>query len=54
MDSKQTYCVGGQHKSKAFDIIEYEKVNPKINKIVKGRKGKCDICGSSKSQKNTK
>ena len=25
MDSEQTYCVGGRHKSNTIAIIEYEK-----------------------------
>ena len=48
IDQKQTYCVGGRHKSTTVDIIEYEKRYPKTNKIVKIKKGKCDICGRSK------
>ena len=46
-EPRQTYCVGGRRKSKTNDIIEYEKRNPKTNKV---RKGKYDICGRSKSQ----
>ena len=54
MDSKQIYCLGGRHKFNTIDIIEYEKRNPKTNKVVEVRKGKCDICGQPKSQIFTK
>ena len=51
---KQTYCVGGGRKCNTIDIIKDVKVNPKTNKIVKVRKGKCDICGRNISQSFTK
>ena len=47
MGSKQTYRVGDRHKSNKLDIIGYEKINPKRQKIVKVRKGKSDIFGGS-------
>ena len=50
MDTKQTYCVGGRHKSNTIHKIEHEKRNPKTGKIVKIKKGKCDICGRAKSK----
>ena len=54
MDSKQTSCVGGRHRSNTIDITEYEKINFKTQKVVQVMKGKCDICGRSKSQVLTK
>ena len=54
MDQKQTICVGGRHNSYTIDIIDYEKRNPKTNKIVEVRKRKCDFCGRSKTQIPTK
>ena len=52
MDSnqKQTYCVEGRLYSDTNQQIESEKVNPKTNIVIKGRNGKCDICGRNKSQ----
>ena len=46
----KTWCVGGRHKSDTNNIIEYEKVNPRIKKLVKIIKGTCSICGRNKSQ----
>ena len=54
LNQNQSYCVGGRHKSSTIDIIEFVKVNPKSNKIVKVSNGKCDICGQSRSQIFTK
>ena len=55
MESKtQTYCVRGSKMSNTNDIIKYEKRNPLSGKIVKCRKGNCDMCGCSKSQTFTK
>ena len=31
---KQSWCVGGRPNSNTFDKIDYEKVNPKTQKIV--------------------
>ena len=50
----KTRCVGGRRKSETKNIIENEKVNPKIEKIVKILKRKCDICDRNKSQFFTK
>ena len=54
MDSNQTYCVGGRQYSNRNIIIEYEKVNPKTQQLVKIIKGSCIICGRNKSQIFTK
>ena len=48
------WCVGGRHYSNAKIISEYEKRNPKTEKLVKIIKGKCSICGRNKSQIFTK
>ena len=45
--------MGGRHKPNTIDVMEYEKINPKTNKIVEVRKRKCDVCGRSKSQNFT-
>ena len=52
MDSKgkQIYCVGGRHYSNTKNIIEYQKLNPKSQKLVKVIKGTCNICGRNKSE----
>ena len=50
MDSKQIHGVGGRHKCNTVDKIEFEKIKPKRQNIVKNKKVKCDICGRSKSQ----
>ena len=52
MDSnlKQTICVGGRQMSNTIEKNDYEKVNPRIQKVVKFIKGNCDICGRNKSQ----
>ena len=50
MDSKQSYCLGGGHMLLTIDQKEYGKRDPKKNKTVKVRKGKCDICRRNKSQ----
>ena len=47
---KKTWCVGGRHMSKTNNVIEYEKRNPKTEKLVKIIKGSCGICGRNKSQ----
>ena len=46
----KAWCVGGIHYSNTKKIIEYEKINPKTNKLVKLNKGTCSICGRKKSQ----
>ena len=43
-NQKQTNCLGGRHYSNNIDLLEYEKLNPKTQKFVKDKKGKCDIC----------
>ena len=50
LDSNQTFCVGGRLNCKTIDIIEYEKVNPKVQKVGIFREGKYDVCGRSNSQ----
>ena len=50
----KTYCLGGRHYSNTNNLVEYEKVNPRIKKHVKLIKGVCDICGRNKSQIFTK
>ena len=46
----KTWCVGGRHYSNTNNLVEYEKVNPRTEKLVKIIKGKCDICNRNKSQ----
>ena len=50
----KTYCLGGRHMSNTNNIIVYEKVNPKTQKLVKIIEGTCSICGRNKSQIFTK
>ena len=52
MDSKQkeTFCVRGHPMSNTIDIIGYENVSPKTQKVVKVKKIKCDISDRNKSQ----
>ena len=50
----KTYCLGGRHISNTDNIVEYEKVNSKIKKLVKIIKGTCSICGRNKSKIFTK
>ena len=45
-----TWCVGGCHMSKTKNVIEYGKVNPRTEKLVKIIRGACSICNRSKSQ----
>ena len=45
-----TWCAGGRHMSNTNNIIEYDKVNPRIEKLIKVFKSKCNICDRSKSQ----
>ena len=49
-----SWCVGCRHLSNTNNIIEYEKVNPKTQKLVKIKKGKGDTSGCNKSQIFTK
>ena len=51
---KQTYCLGGRHYSKTNNITQYEKRNPKTEKLVKIIKGSCSPCGRNKNQILTK
>ena len=51
---EQTWCVGGRHKSNTNNFIEYEKVNPRTERLVKIIKGSCSICGRNKSEIFTK
>ena len=50
---KQIYCLGEQHKSNTYDVVEYEKINLETSKIVKVRKRNCGFCGQRKSQNFT-
>ena len=50
----KTWCLGGRHYSNFNNSIEYEKVNPKTEKVVKVIKGSCSICGRNKSRIFTK
>ena len=45
-----SWCVGGKHCSKTNITTENEKRNPRNKKLVKIIRGKCSICGRSKSQ----
>ena len=46
----KTWCVGGRHKSDTDNIPQYEKVNPRTEKLVKIIKVTCSICNRIKSQ----
>ena len=46
----KTYCLGGRHYSNTYNLIEYNKINPRNKKLVKFIKGTCSICGRNKSQ----
>ena len=50
----KTWCVGGRHYSDTINQNIYKKLKPKIKKLVKLIKGKCDICGRKKSRFLTK
>ena len=50
----KTLCLGGRHYSNTNNITQYEKVNPKTEKLVENIKGTCSICGFNKSQIFTK
>ena len=53
MDSKQTYRLGGRHKSLTNNKIEYAKKILKQKKLLKLEK-ESDNCGRNKSQSFTK
>ena len=53
-NQKQTYCLGGRQMSNTYYIVEYDKINPKTNKIVKIINGFGNISGRNKSQIFTK
>ena len=46
----KTWCLGGRHFSNTNKITQYEKLNPKTNKLVKIIKETCSYCGRNKSQ----
>ena len=46
----KTWCVGGKHYSNTNNKIEYEKVDPKTEKLVKIIKGSCSVCGQKINQ----
>ena len=50
----KTWCVGGKHYSNTNNITQYEKVNPRTEKLVKIIKGTCSICSRNKFQIFTK
>ena len=50
----KTWCVGGKHYSNTNNITQYEKLNPKTEKLVKIIKGICSVCKRNKSQIFTK
>ena len=54
MHSNLTYCIGSHHYSNTNKIFEYDRRNPKTQKLVKIIKGSCSICGRNKSQIFTK
>ena len=54
MKSDQKFCLGGRQYSGTINQNVYEKVNPKIKRLVKIIKGICSICGCNKSQSLTK
>ena len=53
-NQEQSFSVGGRLMSNTDDIVEYEIKNPAINKNLKVRKGKSDICDRSNSNFFTK
>ena len=46
----KTWCHGGRHYSNTNNLTQYEKMNPRTNKLVKIIKGTCSICGRNISQ----
>ena len=50
----KTWCVSGKHYSNTVNENIFEKVNPRIKKLVKIIKGSCSICSRNKSQIFTK
>ena len=53
-DQKQTYCLGDRRYSNTINQKVYEKITPKIRRLVKFIKGKCDTCDRKKGQIFTK
>ena len=53
-NKKQTYFVGGHPMGNTIHITECERINPNTQKLLKFKKGTCDICNRSKSQTFTK
>ena len=51
---KKTWCLGGRHYSNTNNITQYEKVNPRTEKLVRIINGTYSICGRKKSQIFTK
>ena len=49
-NKKQSFCLGRRHFSCILNQNVYEKVNPKIKKLVKIIKGICSFCGRKKHQ----
>ena len=50
MNSNQSNCLRGRHYSQTVNKIIFEKVNPMIKKLDEIIKGRCSLCGRSKSQ----
>ena len=48
-----TSCVGVRHYSNSINIVDYEIMKPKTEKIVRARKSQYDLCGR-KSQITSK
>ena len=46
----KTWRVGGRHYSNTNKKKDYEKVNPKTQKLVKIIKRECSVCNRNKSQ----
>ena len=46
----KTWCVGGKHYSSTNNKTQYEKVNPRTEKLVKIINGTCSVCSRNKSQ----
>ena len=54
MRSDKSCCLGNRHFSQTVNKNVFEKLNPRTKKLVKNIKGKCSICGRSKSRFFTK
>ena len=48
-NEKQTHCLGRRNLSFTNKFIEYEKVNPKLQKPIEFMNGTCSICEQNKS-----